>query len=244
MLIPLDQGGFNEDEMSGRWENSPIIVKQDISCWYQNLGIKMQAQVITCPFNYLRSLRIDYPHKNAWWIFDLPPTARPAHKIPPFLLVLHTLTNECRKPQPSEAGRLQGIFSDREFQFHLYIQIWKLTLHWHQCSQAFAYVNETIPSQSHNTGQDAALQQPCPYPKAWHTLSSTPELVYCTWQSTARLYTIIITQTERRDFINSGFGHFKEHKRRIFTSGYLFCRFVLSLAPVGHPGLGHIEVSK
>lgn len=196
MLIPLDQGGFNEDEMSGRWENSHVIVKQNISCWYQNLDIKMQAQVITCPFNYLRSLRVGYPHKNAWWIFDLLLTARPAHKIPPppFPLVLHTLTNGCRKPRPREAGRLREIFLDREFRFHLHIQIGKLTLHSHQCSQAFAYANETIPSQSHNTGQDAALQQPCPYPKAWHTLSSTPELVYCTWQSTARLYTVIINR--------------------------------------------------
>lgn len=109
--------------------------------------------------------------------------------------------------------RHQEIFSDQEFRFYLYIQTSKLVLHSYQCNQAFGYVNETITSQSHNTWQDAALQQPWPYPKAWHTLSSTPELVYCTWQSTARLYTIIIAQTVRRSVIKWGFGHFKAHKK-------------------------------
>lgn len=40
---------------------------------------------------------------------------------------------------------------------------------------------------------------------------------------------------------------FREQFRHIdytFTLGYLFCRFVRSLALMGHQGLGHIGVSK
>lgn len=41
--------------------------------------------------------------------------------------------------------------------------------------------------QSHSISQDAA-QASWPYPKAWHTSPSTPELVYCTWRSETRLH--------------------------------------------------------
>lgn len=87
------------------------------------------------------------------------PIARPAYE---FLssTVLHILTHKCRKRQPSDAGRHQEIFLDQELQFHLDIQTLKLMLNSHQCSQAVGEVIETITSQAHNTGQDAARQQP------------------------------------------------------------------------------------
>lgn len=94
----------------------------------------------------------------------------------------------------------------------------KLVFCSYQCSRAVGYV---ITSQSHNTGQDAALHQPWPYPKAWRTLSSTPELVYCTWQSTARLYTAV-TQTGRRGITISGFTRFRPCKNKFSPGNVCF----------------------